>query len=116
MRMAWKVRRAGFLALRRSAGGDRGRHDLRQLHRGGDGLFGPGRHDPARDLPGVGFLPVIPQDAGQFFTVQGIDQVCGGGALLAHTHVQRCVRMVGKPAGRLVQLVAGNAQVQQSPR
>ena len=102
----------GLAALRR---GHRRSHDLGKLHRGGDGLLRPGCHDLARDLPGVGFLPVIAQDTGQFFTVQCVDKVCGGGALLAHTHIERRVRVVGKTTGRVVQLVAGHAEVQQSP-
>ena len=101
----------GLAALGRGHGaGDQ----VSQLHGSQDGLFLPRGHNFTGNLPGVGFLAVVPQDAGQFLAVEGVDQVRGGRALLAHAHIQRGVGMVGEAACRVVQLVAGNAEVQQS--
>ena len=102
----------GFAAFRRGYGAC---HNVCQLQGGFNGCCLAGGHDLAGNLPGVGFLAVVAQDAGQLLTAEGVDQIRGGGALLAHTHIQRRVGMVRKAALRVVQLVAGNAQVQQSP-
>ena len=99
-----------FAPLRRRHGTG---HDIGQLKRCFNGGRLPRLHDLARDLPGKGFLAVIAQDAGQLFPALGVHEVGGGLALLAHPHVQRGVRPVRKAPGRVVQLVAGNAQVQQ---
>ena len=54
------------------------------------------------DLPRIGLLAVIPQDAGQFLAAFGVHKVCGGLALLAHAHIQRRVCPVGKAPGGIV--------------
>ena len=99
------------LCLAALSRGHSGGYDLRQLHRCGDGLFCAGGYDPAGDLPCVGFLAVVTQDAGQLLTVKGVDQIRGGGALLAHAHVKRCIGMIGEAARRIVQLMAGYTEV-----
>ena len=91
--------------------GHGGGDDLGQLQRGQDGLLRPRCDNFARDLPGIRFLTVVTQDAGQLLTVKGVDQIRGGGALLAHAHVKRCIGMIGEAARRIVQLMAGYAEV-----
>ena len=71
---------------------------------------------PRRSCPrsaSEGFFAVILEDAGQLLPALGVHKVGGGLALLAHPHVQRSVCPVGKASGGIVQLVAGNAEVQQ---
>ena len=87
--------------------------DIRQLQGRFDGRILPCLHDPARDLPCERFFAVIPQNACQLFAALGVHKVRCRFALLAHPHVQRCIRTIGKAAGRIVQLMAGNAQIQQ---
>ena len=65
------------------------------------------------DLPCIGFLAVVPQDAGKLFPAGGVHEVCRRLPLLAHPHIQRSVRPVGKAPGRVIQLMAGNAEIQQ---
>ena len=88
-------------------------HNVGQLQGGLDGRVLPRFLDLAGDLPGKGFFAVVPQDAGQVLTAEGVHQICRRLTLLAHPHVQRCICPVGKAPGRVVQLVAGNAQIQQ---
>ena len=88
-------------------------HNVGQLQSGLDGRVLPRFLDLAGDLPGKGFFAVVPQDAGQVLTAEGVHQICRRLTLLAHPHVQRCICPVGKAPGRIVQLVAGNAQIQQ---
>ena len=99
-----------FAAFRRGHGAG---HDICQLQGRFDGRILPCLHDPARDLPCERFFAVIPQNACQLFAALGVHKVRCRFALLAHPHVQRCICTVGKAAGRIVQLMAGNAQIQQ---
>ena len=95
--------------------GHSGGDDLGQLQRGQDGPLRPRGDNFARDLPGIRLLTVVTQDAGQLLTVQRVDQIRGGGTLLAHAHIERRVGMVREAAGRVVQLVAGHAEIEQGP-
>ena len=67
----------------------------------------------AGDLPRIGLFAVVPQDAGDLFPAGGVHEVCRRLALLAHPHIQRGVCPVRKAPGRVVQLMAGNTEVQQ---
>ena len=104
----------GVLGLAAFSRGHGAGDQVGQLHRGQDRLLGAGRHDLPGDLPGIGFLAVVAQDAGQLLTIQRVDKVRSGRALLAHAHIKRGVGMVGEAARRVVQLMAGNAKIQQS--
>ena len=88
-------------------------HDVGQLQGRLDGGSLPCLDDLARDLPGEGFFAVILEDAGQLLPALGVHKVGGSLALLAHPHIQRSVCPVGKASRGIVQLVAGNAEVQQ---
>ena len=90
-----------------------GCNQVRKLQSRQNRGFLPCFHDFTRNLPGIRFLTIIAQDAGQFLTVQGVHQVCRGGPLLAHAHIQRGIRVIGEATLGIVQLVAGNAKVQQ---
>ena len=97
-------------ALRRGHGAG---HNIRQLQCRFNGGSFPGFHDPARDLPGEGLLAVIPQDAGQLLPALAVHEIGGRLTLLAHPHVQRGICPVGKAPGRVIQLMAGHAQIEQ---
>ena len=88
-------------------------HDVCQLQGRFNGSVFSCFHDPACDLPCKWLLAVIPQDARQLFAALGVHKVCRRLALLAHPHVQRCICPVGKSPGCIVQLMAGNAKIQQ---
>ena len=88
-------------------------HDIRQLGGGHNRRSRPPAKDFAGDGPGVFFFSIPEQDVGQLFVRQAVHQVGGGDAALAHPHVQRGLHVVGEPASRLVQLVRGDADVQQ---
>ena len=103
----------GVLVLAALCRGHGACYDICQLQGGQDGSGFPRLHDLSCDLPCIGLLAVIPQDAGQFLAAFGVHKVCGGLALLAHAHIQRRICPVGKAPGGIVQLVAGNAKIQQ---
>ena len=70
--------------------------------------------DEPGDLRGVGFIAQFEQCVGQFALADPVDD--GGGGLAArgvHAHVQRAGLAIGEPAGRVVDLRAGDAQVGQ---
>ena len=103
----------GVLVFAALCRGHRACYNVCQLQGGQDGGSFPRLHDLSCDLPCVGFLAVVPQDTGQFLAAFGVHKVCGGLTLLAHAHIQRCICPVGKAPGGIVQLVAGNAKIQQ---
>ena len=84
-----------------------------QLKGGFKGFFLTLALNAACNGPGIGFLAVFAQDACQLFPAGGVHQICGSRAGLAHAHIQRSVRPVGKASFGIVQLVRGNPQVQQ---
>ena len=104
---------AGVFVLAAHRGRQRRRDGIGQLQGGQDGLAFPQPHDMPGNRPGVGFLAVLPQDAGQFLPAGGVDQIGGSGAALAHPHIQRRVHPVREAPLPVVQLMAGHAQIQQ---
>lgn len=87
--------------------------DFRQFQCGVDRLFLSCPHNIPGDAPGEGLFPIGIQDPGKLLFRNRIHQFFRRHAGLAHTHIQGCIVVIGKPTGILVQLVGRNAQIQQ---
>ena len=70
-------------------------------------------HNAPCDLPCIRLFTVVTQNAGQLFPRKRRHQIRRRLAALAHAHIQRCIHVIRKPAVAIVQLVAGNPQIQQ---
>ena len=72
-------------------------------------------HNHLGNARGPCFLAVVAQHAGNLLLAPGVDQfLCVKGLPPVHAHVQRRVRVVGKPPFGRVQLIGGDAQIQQN--
>ena len=89
--------------------------DFRQLSGGLNGRLLPGLDNALGDPPGAFVLAIAEDDVRQLLLAQGVHQVPGCGALLAHAHIQGGVVVVGKAPLRRVQLVGGHPDVQEHP-
>ena len=75
----------------------------------------PAPADGAGDLAGVALLAVLAQDRGQLALARLVDELGGGAVgLRVHAHVQRRVHCVREAALRLVDLHAGDAEVEEN--
>lgn len=96
-----------FAAWRGMAG-----DEVREFQGAGDGTGDAGFGDDVGELPGAVFFAEIAEDAGEFFDAGGVDDF-GGGTTIGgvHTEVQGAVFLEGESAFGFVELMAGDAEV-----
>lgn len=87
-------------------------YQFSQLAGGFNGGIRPLPQNSTGNGAGKFLLPISVKNIGQLFFVQMIDHVGSCLSLLAHTHIQRGVMVIGKPPLRLVQLVGGYPDIQ----
>ncbi len=66
----------------------------------GEGRRPPVMHDGTRDAARGPFLAKMKQDIGEFFLAGRVDDIRGGGAVVAHAHVERAILPERKAAVR----------------
>jgi len=89
--------------------------DGHELLRREDGLLLTALSDQSRDLRRIGFVSQIQKRIGQIALAHAVDQrMCRLATRRVHSHIQRPGLPVRKPAGRIINLRTGNAQVGQN--
>ena len=110
IRIAWKVRLAGWPPAKRAGAGIAA---LIASTSSNVGLERTGAHDRAGDPVGVALLAVLAQRAGEPAALPRVDDLAGGELLArVHPHVQRRVVGVGEAALERVDLHRGHAEVE----
>jgi len=88
-------------------------HDLRKLKGRFNGSLFPGRRNSLGDPFGKPLLAIPAENFGKLLPGQAVDKIPRAGALLAHTHIQGSVAVIGKSPFRGIKLVRGNADIHQ---